>query len=201
MQTTCPACQGVGTVITDPCAGCSGHGYVPGEVTVEVRIPPGVDDGNRVRIAEQGEPSPDGGPRGDCYCLLHVEQHEIFHRDGDHLVVEIPITYSQAVLGAHIDVPTLEGLQSLEIPAGTPLGKVFRIVGAGMPNPRSGNKGDLRVQTYIEVPGKTNSRQEELLRELAELEQVDVTPERKGFLEKVKNYFGGQESEDDDQEK
>ena len=200
VQTTCPACQGAGSVITDPCGGCSGQGYVPGEVTVDVRIPPGVDDGNRVRIAEQGEPSPDGGSRGDCYCILHVEKHEIFHRDGDHLIVEMPITYTQAVLGAEIEVPTLEGLQSLQIPAGTPLGKVFRIAGAGMPNPRSGRNGELLVQTYIEVPGKTNPRQQELLRELAELEQVHVTPERQSFLEKIKNYFGGQDHEHDDQE-
>jgi molecular chaperone DnaJ len=200
VQTTCPSCRGVGSVITDPCSDCSGDGYVPGEVSVDVKIPPGVDDGNRVRIAQQGEPSLDGGPHGDCYCVLHVEQHEFFHREGDHLVVEMPITYSQAVLGAMLDVPTLDGLHSLEIPAGTPVSTVFRIAGFGMPNPHSGQKGDLLVQTYIEVPRETNDRQEQLLRELAELEDVHVTPERKGFLEKIKEFFGSQDNINDEQE-
>ncbi|MEE2685156.1 MAG: molecular chaperone DnaJ [Planctomycetota bacterium] len=200
VQTTCSACQGAGSVITDPCSDCSGDGVVPGEVTLDVEIPPGVDDGNRVRIAQQGEPSLDGGRQGDCYCVLHVQQHDIFHREGDHLVVEMPIIYSQAVLGATVEVPTLDGLRPLEIPAGTPVGTVFRIAGFGMPNPRGSQKGDLLVQTYIEVPKKTSERQGDLLRELADLEDAHVTPERKGFLEKIKDYFSGQDSTDDEQE-
>jgi len=113
----------------------------------------------------------------------------------------MPITYSQSVLGSTIEVPTLEGLQPLVIPAGTQLGKVFRIAGYGMPNPHNGKKGELLVQTYIEVPTRTNTRHEELLRELAQLEEVDVTPERKGFLEKIKDYFGSQGITNDDEEK
>ena len=199
-QTTCSFCQGVGSVITDPCDSCSGNGHVPGQVSVDIKIPPGVDNGNRVRIAGQGEPSLDGGSRGDCYCLIHVEEHELFKRDGDFLVLEMPITYSQSVLGSTIEVPTLEGLQPLVIPAGTPLGKVFRISGYGMPNPHNGKKGELLVQTYIEVPTSTSPRHEELLRELAEMEDVHVTPERRGFLEKIKDYFARHEMTNEDEE-
>ncbi len=200
VQTTCSSCQGVGSVITDPCDSCSGNGHVPGQVSVDVKIPPGVDNGNRVRIAGQGEPSLDGGSRGDCYCLIYVEEHELFKRDGDFLVLEMPITYSQSVLGSTIEVPTLEGLQPLVIPAGTPLGKVFRISGYGMPNPHNGKKGELLVQTYIEVPTRTSPRHEELLRELAEMEDVHVTPERRGFLEKIKDYFAHREMTNEDEE-
>jgi len=201
VQTTCSSCQGVGSVITDPCDSCSGNGHVPGQISVDIKIPPGVDNGNRVRISGQGEPSLDGGSRGDCYCLIHVEEHELFKRDGDFLVLEMPITYSQSVLGSTIEVPTLEGLQPLVIPAGTPLGKVFRIAGYGMPNPHNGMKGELLVQTYIEVPTRTSPKHEELLRELAEMEDVHVTPERRGFLEKIKDYFGSQEMTNEDEEK
>jgi len=201
VQTTCSSCQGVGSVITDPCDSCSGNGHVPGQVSVDIKIPPGVDNGNRVRISGQGEPSLDGGSRGDCYCLIHVEEHELFKRDGDFLVLEMPITYSQSVLGSTIDVPTLEGLQPLVIPAGTPLGKVFRISGYGMPNPHHGKKGELLVQTYIEVPTRTSPKHEELLRELAEMEDVHVTPERRGFLEKIKDYFASREMMNEDEEK
>ncbi len=188
-------------MITDPCDSCSGNGHVPGQVSVDIKIPPGVDNGNRVRISGQGEPSLDGGSRGDCYCLIHVEEHELFKRDGDFLVLEMPITYSQSVLGSTIEVPTLEGLQPLVIPAGTPLGKVFRISGYGMPNPHNGQKGELLVQTYIEVPTRTNPKHEELLRELAEMEDVHVTPERRGFLEKIKDYFASREMMNEDEEK
>ena len=174
---------------------------MPGQVSVDIKIPPGVDNGNRVRISGQGEPSLDGGSRGDCYCLIHVEAHELFKRDGDFLVLEMPITYSQSVLGSTIEVPTLEGLQPLVIPAGTPLGKVFRISGYGMPNPHNGKKGELLVQTYIEVPTRTSPKHEELLRELAEMEDVHVTPERRGFLEKIKDYFASREMMNQDEEK
>ena len=193
VQTRCPACQGAGSVITDPCRDCEGHGYTSGEVTIEVQIPAGVDDGNRVRITGQGEPSPDGGPSGDCYCHVHVEPHPLFQRDGDDLLLQMPITYAQAVLGAELDVPTLDQSQLLKVPSGTQTGEVFEIRGAGVTNPRSGQQGSLLVQMYIEVPSSTTARQQELLRELAELEDVDVTPRRKGFLEKLKSCFGGQD--------
>jgi molecular chaperone DnaJ len=118
-----------------------------------------------------------------------VRRHHLFHREGPHLLLQVPITYSQAVLGATLDIPTLEGTEKLEIPRGTQSGQRFRLRGHGMPDPRGGPRGDLVVETYIEIPKKISPRQEELLRQLAELEQKDVTPHRKTFLEKLRDYF------------
>lgn len=189
VQTTCPACGGAGTIVTDPCDQCRGHGYVAGKVRLDVQIPRGVEDGMRVRLTGEGEPSPDGGPAGDCYCFISVRKHRLFQRDGHHLILQLPITFTQAALGATIEVPTLDGRASLDVPAGTQSGDVFRLSGRGMPDPRGGRTGDLLVQTYIEVPKKLTSRQQELLRELAELEHANVTPQRKSFLDKLREYF------------
>jgi molecular chaperone DnaJ len=193
VQTTCPSCQGAGSIISDPCDECRGQGAVAGKVKREIHIPAGVDDGMRVRVAGEGEPSPDGGPAGDCYCFITVKKHKLFQRDGAHLILQMPITYSQAVLGATIEIPTLAGKGELHVPRGTQSGEVFRLRGRGMPDPRGGGVGDLLVQTFIEVPKKISAQQEKLLRELAESEEADVTPHRKGFLEKLKEYFTGQE--------
>ncbi|MBM4092758.1 MAG: molecular chaperone DnaJ [Planctomycetes bacterium] len=189
VQTTCPTCRGSGSVIARPCRRCSGSGYEAGKVSLDVPIPAGVDDGTRVRITGQGEPSPDGGPPGDCYCFVTVRRHNLFHREGQDLILELPISYSQAALGATIEVPTLDGPDELTIPAGTQPGDVFRIRRRGMPNPHGGPRGDLLVQTLVEVPKTLNPRQEVLLRELAELENTHVTPQRKGFLERLRDYF------------
>jgi molecular chaperone DnaJ len=189
VQTSCPSCHGAGSVITEPCESCRGSGLMAERVKMSMNIPAGVDDGMRVRYAGQGEPSPDGGPAGDCYCLVSVKKHKLFERDGDHLILRMPITYSQASLGASLEIPTLAGRQELEIGPGTQSGEVFRVRGRGMPDPRTGRKGDLLVQTYIEVPKKLSPRQEELLRELAEVEQTQVSPHRKSFFEKLRNYF------------
>ncbi len=199
VQTTCPSCRGSGTVISHPCNQCRGTGYEAGQVAIDVAIPAGIDDGMRVRLPGEGEPSPDGGPPGDCYCFVSVREHPLFHRDGTHLVLQLPITYTQAALGATIEVPTLSGPDNLTIPEGTQSGEVFRLRKRGMPNPHGGVKGDLLVQTYIEVPKKLNERQEVLLRQLAELEHADVTPQRKSFLDKLRNYFApsGEEGNED----
>ncbi len=190
VQTACPSCRGSGQMITDPCFDCRGYGIQKKKVELEVAIPAGVDDGMRVRLQGEGEPPPSGdGPSGDCYCFIKVRKHKLFHRDGSNLVLQLPITYSQAALSATIEVPTLEGPDELKVPAGTQSGDVFRIAGRGMPDPQSGRKGDLLVQTFIETPKRLSQRQEELLRELAELEQTDVSPQRKSFLEKLKDYF------------
>jgi molecular chaperone DnaJ len=189
VQTTCPTCQGAGSVITDPCESCRGRGYVQERAKLDVTIPAGIDDGMRVRLAGFGEPSPDGGPPGDCYCFVRVRPHKIFQRDGVHLILQMPITYSQAALGASIEVPTLQGPHELTLPAGTQSGAVFRIRGQGLPDPRGGAKGDLHVQTFIEVPKRLTGEQERLLRELAELEQTEVAPHRKSFLERIRDYF------------
>ncbi len=158
-------------------------------MSIDVAIPAGIDDEMRVRLTGEGEPSPDGGPPGDCYCFVSVREHALFHRDGSHLILELPITYTQAALGAKIEVPTLDGPDKLAIPEGTQSGDVFRMRKRGMPDPHGGPQGDLLVRTYIEVPKKLNLRQEELLRELAELERAEVTPHRKSFLEKLRDYF------------
>ncbi len=189
VQTACPACHGEGSSITSPCRSCRGSGQRLKTVQAEVQIPAGVDEGMQVRIAGQGEPSPNGGPPGDCYCFVSVLQHPLFEREGRHLICRIPITYSQAALGCTLEVPTLNGPSSVEIPPGTQSGDVFRLEGEGLPDPRIVGLGDLLVQVNIEVPKKLTAEEERLLRELADIEHKNVAPERKGFFDKVKEYF------------
>lgn len=196
VQTACPACRGAGSLVTDPCPDCRGRGQIEERSKLDVTIPAGVDNGMRVRLAGYGEPSPDaGGPPGDCYCFVAVKKHKIFEREGNHLILRLPITYSQAALGASIGVPTLSGPHELKIPAGTQSNDVFRVRGRGMPDPRGGSAGDLHVQTYIEVPKKMTGKQEKLLRDLAELEKTEVSPHRKSFLERFKEYFTSETTE------
>jgi molecular chaperone DnaJ len=151
----------------------------------------------RVRITGQGEPSPNGGPAGDCYCFITVEAHSLFERDGQHLICRVPITYSQAALGTTLEVPTLEGRGELEVPAGTQSGQVFRMGGKGMPDPRRRGLGDLLVQVLIEVPKKLSKEEKTLLRELAEIEHKHVAPERRGFFDKLKDYFTVEEESEE----
>jgi molecular chaperone DnaJ len=193
IQTTCPQCRGAGSIITEPCADCRGHGYVQERIKKEVAIPPGVDDGMRVRVTGEGEPSPDGGPNGDLYCFVSVKTHRLFHRDGIHLILPMPITFSQAALGATIEIPTLDGAYKLPIPAGSEAGDVIRVRGRGMPDPRGGIKGDLHVQLQIEVPKKVTPRQRERLEELAKLDHANVSAKRKTFFESIKEYFSPSE--------
>ena len=136
-----------------------------------------------------GEPSPDGGPPGDAFRFVAVKKHKLFQRDGIHLILQMPITYSQAALGATIEVPTLAGPYNLVLPPGSQSGEVFRVRGRGMPNVRGGPTGDLHVQTFIEVPKRPTPKQEQLLRELAEVERTEVSPHRKSFLERIRDYF------------
>ena len=189
VQTACPRCNGEGSTISRPCRSCGGTGFNLGNVTLDVAIPGGVDTGIRVRIPGAGEPSFSGGPHGDCYCFVHVKDHPIFHRDGRQLIVEVPITYGQAVLGASIEVPALNGVQTLKIPPGTQSGKLFILRKLGMPDPHGGPIGDLLVKTYIEVPKNVGEEYGELLQRIAELEQANVTPHRKSFLKKIKEYL------------
>jgi len=189
VQTTCPSCRGAGSLIKDPCTKCRGAGFVMVKVRREVQIPAGIDDEMRVRLPGEGDPSPGGGVRGDCYCFVRVKEHALFHREGDHLVVRVPLAYTQAALGAEIEVPTLDGPHELKIPRGTPTGEVFRLRGKGMPSLRGRGAGDLHVQVNVEVPKTLSPEQEELLRKLAEQEHVEVSPHRKSFFEKVRDYF------------
>jgi molecular chaperone DnaJ len=162
-----------------------------GRVTREVKIPPGVDNNTRLRLQGEGEPSPHGGPRGDCYCFIAVREHPLFQRNGRELVCQVPITYSQAALGAKVQVPTLEGPEEFEIPAGTQSGDVFRLRGKGMPDVQSRRRGDQLVQVYVEVPKRLTPEHERVLRELAEIENVNVSPQRTSFFSKLKEYFQG----------
>ena len=195
VQTTCPACQGSGSTVANPCTDCRGDGVVPEQTEIKVNIPAGVDDGTRVRISGQGEVSPQGGATGDCYCFIRVREHKVFERHDDHLIVRVPLTYAQFVLGAEVDVPTLEGMKSVTIPSGTQSGEIFRVRGAGVSNVHTGRKGDLLVETKVEIPSRISSEQEELLRKLAELEETEVAPERKSWLDSIKEFFSGTEEE------
>jgi len=195
VQTTCPACRGAGEVIRDKCAQCSGTGRQHKLVRLEVKVPPGVDNGMQLCLRGEGEPGDHGGPRGDLYCDIQVAEHALFKRHGHDLVCTIPLSYAQVALGTELEVPLLDGRQNLAIPAGTQPGEIIRLRGKGMPDPHSRRKGDLLVQILIEVPKKLAPRQEELLRELAELEKKNVSAHQKSFLEKIKEYFAADESE------
>jgi molecular chaperone DnaJ len=197
VQTTCPSCGGRGRVISTPCLSCQGRGLAPRRVKLKVKIPPGVDDGTRVRIPGEGEPSREGGVPGDCYCFIRVREHPLFKRDGCDLFVQLPITFTQAALGAKIEIPTLDGPDELTVPAGTQSGELFRLARHGIRDPRHGRMGDLIVQIFVEVPKKLTPRQVELLRELADEEHVHVSPHRKSFLEKLRDYFAPHASEEE----
>lgn len=196
MQTTCPACHGAGSTVSKPCRPCRGSGQRLKTVETEVRIPAGVDEGTRVRINGEGEPSPEGGPPGDCYCFISVLSHPLFEREGQHLVCRVPITYTQAALGCELEVPTLDGSDNLTLPPGTQSGDVFKLGGRGMPDPRRHGLGDLLVQVSIEVPKKLSADEERVLRELAELEQTNVAPQRKSFFQQLKDYIVGEQESD-----
>ncbi len=189
IQTMCPSCHGKGQVIHDACGTCRGSGYVPKKVTRKVDIPAGVDDRTRLRLSGEGEPSPNGGPPGDCYCFIHVTEHPLFQRRGQDLLCQVPISYTQAALGATIEVPTLDGRENLTIPAGTQSGEVITLKGRGMPDPRYRGRGELLVQVYVEVPHVLTPEHEATLRQLAEIENAHVSPTRKSFFEKLKELF------------
>lgn len=198
VQTTCPQCRGKGKITTSPCKSCAGSGAVPREVVLDVAIPAGVDDGMRVRLPGEGQASPDGGPPGDAYCFIKVRSHKMFHREGNDLVLQLPLSYSQAVLGTEIEIPTLGGRHTIQIPKGTQSGEVFQLRGLGVPDPRTNQRGSLLVQTFVEIPKRVGAKQEELLRKLAELEEEHVTPHRKSFFERVLAYFVHEEDKENE---
>lgn len=191
IQTTCPACQGAGSIVRDKCTACRGAGHEAKTATLEVKVPSGVDNGMQLCLRGEGEPGTHGGPRGDLYCEIHVQPHPLFERDGLHLRCHVPITYAQAALGTDLEIPTLNGKQELKVPAGTQPGEIFKFRREGMPDPHGRGKGDLLVQVVVDVPKKLTARQRELLKELADLEQKHVSPQRKTFFERLKEYFAG----------
>jgi molecular chaperone DnaJ len=189
VQQTCRNCGGRGLLITDPCGECRGNGRVNVRRTLEINVPPGVDTGTRIRYEGEGEAGEPGAPRGDLYCVVRVRQHSFFTRDGVHLICQVPITFSQAALGAEIEVPTLDGPVKQTLPRGIQAGELVRIAGKGMPSLRGGRRGDLVAQIIVETPRNLTKRQEELLRELAELDHSHVSPQRKSFLDKLRGLF------------
>lgn len=189
VQTTCVACRGAGRIVRDKCPKCSGSGRERKKTTLEVKVPPGLDNGMQLCLRGEGEPGADGGPRGDLLCDIHVADHPFFKREGQHLTCRIPINFSQAVLGTDFEIPLLQGRHKLTIPAGTQPGEVFKLRGKGMPDPHTQRKGDLLIEIQVEVPRKVSGRHEELIRELAELDQASVSSHHKSFFEKVKQYF------------
>jgi molecular chaperone DnaJ len=206
LQTTCPACRGAGTVIRDRCPACGGEGVTQERAARKVTIPAGVDRDVRVRLAGEGEPGAAGGPPGDCYCVIEIEDHPFLVREGKDLHCEVPVSFTQAALGATVDVPTLDGAKPLEIARGTQPGDVVRVRGLGMPEVRGRGIGDLHVHVHVEVPKSLSPRAEELLRELAAEEHATVSPKRTSFFRRLAEYFQGRETLDsgdtprDDQE-
>ncbi len=191
MVTTCPQCRGRGQVIKDKCPACAGGGRIAKKRVVAVRIPPGVHEGQAVRIAGEGEPGDNGGPPGDLHCYITVKEHPVFTRHGNDIVCQVPISFTQAALGAEIEVPTLRGNEQIEVPPGTQHGEVFKIKNKGLPDVRSHRNGDEIVQIVIEIPKRLTESQKVLLREFAETEDADVMPQKKGFWEKLKGAVTG----------
>jgi molecular chaperone DnaJ len=189
LQSTCPACRGAGSIVRDRCSSCSGEGVTQERVARKVTIPAGVDRDVRVRLAGEGEPGGNGGPPGDCYCVIEIEDHPFLARDGRDLHCEVPVTFTQAALGATIEVPTLDGPKPLEVARGTQPGDVIRVRGLGMPEVRGRGLGDLHVHVHVEVPKKLSKRAEELLRELADEEHAEVSPKRTSFFSRLAEYF------------
>lgn len=185
---SCPNCSGKGKIIKNPCQKCRGAGRIEKEKNLEVKIPAGVETGSRLRMLGEGESGVNGGPKGDLYVFIHVAEHENFERQGTNLYTSVPISFTQAALGAEIKVKTLDGEEDLKIPNGTQTGTVFRIKHQGMPNLNGGGKGDLYIAVTLVTPKSLTREQRKLLEQLAEIEDVDFQEE--GFMDKVRNIFG-----------
>ncbi|MCU0553379.1 MAG: molecular chaperone DnaJ [Syntrophales bacterium] len=169
ISTTCPQCRGAGRVIKNPCKGCFGTGKARSRKTVSLKIPAGVETGSRLRLRGEGEEGDFGGPSGDLYVFIHVEPHEFFDRDGYDILCQIPISITQATLGATLEVPTVEGKESLKVPRGTQSGRVFRLKGKGVAHLKGLGRGDQVVQVLVKIPTNLTRKQEDLLKEFAKL--------------------------------
>lgn len=194
VQQACPTCQGRGQIVKDPCNDCHGAGRKQKNKTLSVKIPAGVDTGDRIRLNGEGEMGETGAPAGDLYVEVHVKPHPIFTRDGSNLYCEVPISFTQAALGGEVNVPTLDGQVTLKIPAETQTGKMFRMRGKGVKSVRGGLVGDLLCKVIVETPVKLNERQKELLSELEETftgsnRAKEHRPKATGFFEGVKKFF------------
>jgi molecular chaperone DnaJ len=191
---TCPRCHGTGKMIANPCVTCGGAGRVKHQKTLQVRIPAGVDEGDRVRLSGEGEAGVNGGPPGDLYVQVHIKPHAVFQRDHDDLHCEMPVSFATAALGGDIEIPTLDGTARIRVPAESQSGKTFRLRGKGIKGVRSDTQGDLYCHVVVETPVNLTERQKELLREFERISQSDTArhnPRSKGWLDKVKEFFEG----------
>jgi molecular chaperone DnaJ len=186
---TCPRCEGAGRMIDKPCRTCQGSGQRERTSKITLRIPSGVDNGSRLRSSGNGEAGKRGGSSGDLYVIIHVKAHELFQRDGDDLLCEVPINFTIAALGGEIEVPTLDAKAQIKIPAGTQTGTVFRLRGKGIRNVHGHGHGDLHVQVTVEVPARLNAEQRTKLKEFADSCDASVNPRSKSFIEKAKELF------------
>ncbi len=191
VQQTCPNCRGKGSIITDPCSACHGHGRVEETKTLSVKVPPGVDTGDRIRLSGEGEAGTDGGPTGDLYVQVSVKEHSIFERDGRNLYCEVPINFVDAALGGEIEVPTLDGRVKLKVPAETQTGKLFRLRNKGVVPVRGGTSGDLLCRVIVETPVSLSNKQKDLLKEFkGSMEGTKNSPKQSTWFEGMKNFFG-----------
>ena len=192
LERTCVSCQGRGQVIENPCPGCSGSGRVTRERTLSVNVPPGVEDGTRIRLAGEGEAGLRGGPQGDLYIFLSLQPHEFFQREGADLHCRVPISMVRAALGGEFEVPTIDGGKTrVKVPEGTHSGRRFLLASKGMPDLRSRESGDMYVQVLVETPQKLTKKQKDLLREFEEQSSSETQPEAAGFFSKVKDFLDG----------
>lgn len=190
VERTCPKCQGTGTLILNPCKKCGGAGKLNKEKTLQVKIPKGVEEGTRIRLAGEGEAGTRGAPAGDLYIFLSIKPHQFFKRDADMLYCQVPIPMSKAALGGHIEVPTIEGKRArIKVPEGTQSGRQFRLRGKGMPELNGGYTGDMIIETVVETPVNLTKKQREILEEFAAEGGDKVSPRSEGFFSKVKDFW------------
>ena len=197
LQQTCPRCRGAGTIVRNPCDTCLGQGRIRKTKTLQVKVPAGVDSGDRIRLSGEGEAGRNGGPPGDLYVEIAVREHAIFERDGAHLSCEVPISFATATLGGAVEVPTLDGEVTIKVPAETQSGRVFRLRDKGVKPVRGGGRGDLFCRVVVETPVSLSAEQKELVRQLEESLKGDATkhaPREKGFFEGVKRFFSSDHS-------
>ncbi len=194
IQQTCPKCHGTGRYIADPCPSCHGAGRVKQHKTLSVKIPAGIDEGDRIRLSGEGEPGVNGGPPGDLYVQIHLREHTVFQRDHDDLHCEMPISFTTAALGGEIEIPTLDGVARIKIPPETQSGRVFRLRGKGIKGVRSVAHGDLMCHVVLETPVNLTERQKELLKEFEAISQANSArhnPRAKSWMDRVKEFFAG----------
>ncbi|MDD3117856.1 MAG: molecular chaperone DnaJ [Victivallales bacterium] len=193
IRQSCPNCGGTGQIIKNPCQACHGEGRVRVEKTLQIHIPPGVDTGSRLRVSGEGESGGPGGRAGDLYVVIHVRPHDVFVREGNDVLCEVPIDFVTAALGGIIEVPTISGTAKMKIPEGTQNGTILRLKGKGIPALRGGSRGDQHVKIFVEVPRNLNREQKEALQKFrTACGNEKIHPMRDSFLERAKRFFGGQ---------